>query len=175
MDLMFKFKEGDEKSFNEIVKNYKNKIFNFIYRFIHNYNDSEDILQEVFIKIYKSKDNYISLNKFENYLYKIASNLCKDFYKKKNILKLDNNLENYNFNTKVTPLETYIDKEKEEFIRDCILDLPYKQRVVFILVTYENKSYKEISEITGYSIKSIKSLIFRARQKLKDLLKSQLL
>ena len=81
-DLLFKFKNGDEEAFKKIVKEYKNRLFNFIYRFTQNLEDSEDLLQDLFLRIFKSRNSYKPQEKFDNFIYKIASNLCKDYYKK---------------------------------------------------------------------------------------------
>ena len=167
-DLLFKFKNGDEEAFKKIVKEYKNRLFNFIYRFTQNLEDSEDLLQDLFLRIFKSRNSYKPQEKFDNFIYKIASNLCKDYYKKiKPKIGLN---EEVLISDSSIPDDKLEKKELEGIVKKAILSLPYNQRIVITLLIYEDKSYAEISKITGFSIQSIKSLLFRARKNLKKIL-----
>ena len=166
-DLLIQFKNGDKKAFDKLINLYKKRLFNYIYRFTNINEDSEDLLQELFIKIYKAHSSYIHEGKFDNYIFKIASNLCKDYYKKNKFnLQFDEN--DYNFNANAVLNSDSLEKsESEKIIRDAVSHLPYKQRTALNLIIFEEKSYSETSQITGFSIKSVKSLMFRARKNLK--------
>ncbi|OHD54010.1 MAG: hypothetical protein A2096_11280 [Spirochaetes bacterium GWF1_41_5] len=166
-----KFCDGDDTAFAEIVKLYKKRLFAFIYKFTKNLNDSEDLLQELFIKIFKYRDFYREECKFDHFIFKITSNLCKDYYKKNKSGCVLKEHRSYQAIPEGSALEK---QERDKLILDHISALPYKQKIVINLLVYENKSYAEISQITGFSIPSVKSLIFRARNFLKKKLTPQL-
>lgn len=179
IELMLNFQSGDYSAFNKILEKHEKSILNYVYRFIGNKTNAEDIVQEVFLRVYKSKDSYKPLAKFTTWLYSIATNLCIDYKRK---LSSDA-LSNYDLLTdnhikidmpKNTLEKTVEDNQMEQIARNAILSLPEKECAILILQMYENKSYKEISQILNISISSIESLLFRARQRLKKTLKKLL-
>jgi len=82
-DLMEYFQEGREPAFNELVKRYTDRLHNFLYRYTHNHQDCEDLVQETFLRVHKSKKSYQRIAKFSTWMYTIALNLAKSMYKKK--------------------------------------------------------------------------------------------
>ena len=75
--LIKQFQEGDRQSYNELVFRYKDKILNFLYRFVYDMDLAEDLAQETFLKVYLKKDSYREISKFSTWMYTIASNLAK--------------------------------------------------------------------------------------------------
>lgn len=176
--LMLGFQKGDESCFNKILSKYEKPLINFIYRFIGNQVDAEDLAQEVFLRIYKAKNKYEPKSKFSTWLYKIATDLCIDYQRKRKIktVSLDDPVNTEEGEivkeipdlSQVTPDISIEKKQISETIRSALLSLPASQRLALTLKIYENKSYQEISEILGCSVSAVESLIFRARQNLKE-------
>jgi len=173
VEIMIALKGGDATAFEKILKKYEKPIINYIYRFIGDRAEAEDITQEVFLRVYKSKDSYKPTAKFSTWLYKIATNLCIDYKRKINRdaigysgTELSNKLKD---TTSSNPVESSLEREQlEEIIKISLSSLPENQRIALTLKVYENKSYQEISEILGCSVSAVESLIFRARQNLKE-------
>jgi len=176
--LIIAFQKGDEFSFNEILNKYEKPLINFIYRFIGSQTEAEDIVQEVFIRVYKSAANYKPSFRFSTWIYKIATNLCIDYHRKRKIKTVS---LNHPINTKegeikrettdlsqATPDISIEKKQISETIQSALLSLPVNQRIALTLKVYENKSYREISEIIGCSVPAVESLLFRARLSLRN-------
>lgn len=181
--LLSDFTKGDEDSFNQILNRHKKPLINFIYRYTLNDTDAEDIAQEVFLKIYLNASKFKPNAKFSTILYKIAINLSIDFIRKKkrkmsiaNIFSLDawfhskdgeinREFQDSSRNTPEAILEL---KEQSLSIERLLENLPENQRLAIVLKVYEKKNYKEIADIMNCSISSVESLLFRARQNLKN-------
>lgn len=162
-ELMLRFKEGDLSAFEELVKKYEKPVLNLIYRFLGNRNDTEDLTQEVFLRVYRARETWQPKAKFSTWLYRITANLCFNWRRKKTLLSL----EDLSSLPSVTDANSENVELKKE-IQKALLSLPKNQRLALIFCHYENKSYQEISELLGCSVSSVKSLIFRARQNLKQ-------
>ncbi len=181
IELMLKFKEGDISCFEELMNRYTTPLLNFIYRFIGSRSEAEDLTQEVFLRVYQEKDRYEPKSKFSTWLYKIVSDICIDYQRKRKIktVPFDAQIPTSIFAEKkqsaceiqdlsqLTPDVLIMKKQISETIRTALLSLPEKQRLALELRVYENKSYKEISEILNCSVSAVESLLFRARQLLK--------
>jgi RNA polymerase sigma-70 factor (ECF subfamily) len=178
--LMLALKNGDEASFNELLRKYETPLVNFIYRYIGDQNRAEELSQEVFLRIYRHAPKYEPLSKFSTWLFQIAVNLCLDFKKSKHTDPILNSVSitsqkdtDEHKNTELAdPLEKSTEQllEQEEInktILSAISSLPSNQRLALSLKVYEDKSYEEIAEILDCSVSSVESLIFRARQSLK--------
>ena len=80
-DLMELFQEGREAAFTELVRRYTDRLHNFLYRYTQNHNDCQDLVQETFLRVHKSKHSYERIAKFSTWMYTIAINLAKSLYK----------------------------------------------------------------------------------------------
>ncbi len=177
-ELMLRFKEGDISCFEELMKRYETRILNFIYRFVGVRSEAEDLTQEVFLKVYQAKDKYEPKTEFSSWLYKITVNLCIDYQRKRKNPNSITFIETKDKNSDMIfqqipdpqpPLDVSIEKAQiSQVIKSCLLSLPAKQRIALELRVYENKSYKEISKILNCSVSAVESLLFRARQSLKQ-------
>jgi len=177
IDLMLRFQAGEERCFEEIVNRHKQRVFNIAYRYLGNINDAEDLTQQVFINIYNAKGAYVPKAEFSTWLYTICRNAClKTFRKKKlnttsidNDLKFDDNTVSIQLQDKKSssPLENVLNTEGERIVKESIDSLPKNQKMVVILYKYEHLSYERIAQITGLSMKAVKSLLHRARVSLK--------
>jgi len=185
-EVFLKVKKGDEQAFRKLYKKFYPQILNLIFRFTSDRGHAEDIAQEVFIRAYFGAKTFYPQAKFSTWLYKIAVNRCFSHYKKnKNERELhinesglspnwedasSVNFENYP-SSLPTPDEHIIRNELHGEIRAALHKLPHDQKMAFILLEYSGLSYQEIARISGTSVKAVERRIYRARDKLKTLLK----
>lgn len=176
--LMLRFQNGEEGCFEQLVELHKQRVFNIAYRYLGNIHDAEDAAQQVFINIYNAKKSYAPKAQFTTWLYTICKNTCLKTFRKKrlNIVSIDSdvNLEQDTVSIQLpdsnaaTPLENVINAEQYSAVKQAIDSLPENQKIVVILCKYEQLSYEKIAEITGFSVKAVKSLLHRARVNLKE-------
>jgi len=185
-ELMLELQQGRDDAFNEIVKRYKNYSVRFCYRFVRDFELSEDISQEGFIRLYKYRYKYQVTAKFITLLSKILTNLCLDEFRKRKsyiILELDampeSGIDNLNAHDLLSdekspdPEQEYYIKELGTKIRQLLNTLSPRYRTVLILRQFHGYSYKEIAEIMGASLNEVKIWIHRARSQLKRKFKNQ--
>ncbi|MEJ2614245.1 MAG: RNA polymerase sigma factor [Ignavibacteriaceae bacterium] len=159
-ELVRKFIDGDESSFNKIVNKYKDKIYWHARRMTGNHLDADEIVQEVLFVIYKNLKGFKFKSSLYTWIYKITSTRSLNYLKRrklKEILSLEEQSEKLQ-ESNDDILKNLEVKEKLEAVNNVLQKLPAKQREIFILRNYEDLSYKEISEITGKSIGALKSM-----------------
>ncbi len=172
---------GDTSAFDFIIERYKVPLFNFIYRYITDYETAEDLTQEVFLRVYRNIRNYqAKKSQFRTWMYKIASNLCKNEIRNRKrrskIFVNDTNFEygneqdviqNVQDDSKLS-LQILEDNELKRIISRSISSLPEKYRVVLILRDIQKLPYEEISKIINRPIGTVKSRLNRARLMLRE-------
>ena len=174
-------KNGHRNAFDRLIEEYQDKVFGRCLSFVPNKEDAEDIAQEVFVEVFKSVKKFKGNSTLSTWIYRITTNKCLEFIRKKNTKKrfaflqsLFGNevpLDKTSFFTEFKhPGILLENKEDAEVLYSAIDRLPEEQRIVFTLHKIEGLSYKEISEITEKSIPSIESLLFRAKKNLRKLL-----
>lgn len=168
-------------AFELLVIRYKDLIINYIHRCICDYHRAEDLAQETFIRVLKSASSYEPKCQFKNWIYLIATNLCRNEVRNRNRRKtafLDDLVsegEDVNYSSLMRdvnylPDELYEKKEQQLMIQQTLNLLPENQRIALNLVTYQDLRYDEIAQIMDCSVSAVKSLIHRARQNMKTLL-----
>lgn len=177
IELMRRVKSGDDSAFTELMKRHYKSIMNFIYRFTNDRNDSEDLAQEVFLRVYRSVRDYKPQAKFSTWLYKIATNVCLTELKMKrrmNNVSLDEIQENKHDIGDTNSPSGY-DLINRRDIKDSIFQalnsIPERERVSIILCKYEGFSYDEVADVIGCTVGAVKTYIHRGRMKLIDRLK----
>ena len=173
-ELVRVFLGGDERSFREIVTRYQARLLNFIYRTIGDRERAEDLVQEVFIRVYRHLARFDQTKKFSTWIYTIASNLAKNELRNRsrNPLVLFQALTQ-GWDDEERPLEfedpdarpddQFRKRHLRELIDKFVADLPPHHREVFVLRELEGKSYEEIAEITSCNLGTVKSRLNRAR------------
>jgi len=166
-ELIQKFQNGDEKAFDQLVRNNLNNVFGFFMKVTRDEMSAEDLTQDVFIKLYKNLKNFRHDSNFSTYLYRINSNTVNSWItrnKWRNLLHLDQAPVKGEYDIKNEAEWT-----KEELWNE-ISKLPNKQRRVMILRIADSLSYSEISKITGMSEGTAKVNFHHGLKKLKEVL-----
>ena len=180
-ELILRFQQGDELAYVELVNRYRDKLMNFVFRFVGTKQESEDILQDTFIKLYEKKDYYKPISEFSTWIFTIASNLAKTELRKRKRRKTsylsELGLEDKDFDIPVndTTDEEILDEFTDARVQDAIQSLQMHFRTALILRDIEELSYEEISKILDVPLGTIKSRINRARLQLQEKLKDVLI
>jgi RNA polymerase sigma-70 factor (ECF subfamily) len=173
-ELVAAFLDGEERGFQELVSRYQTRLLNFIYRTIGDRERAEDLVQEVFIRVYRHLHRFDRSKKFSTWAYTIASNLAKNelrnrsrnplvFFQtiKKNWQDEERPLQFEDTGSR--PDDLYRKRHLKSLVESSVAQLPEHHRQVFILRELEGKSYEEIAEITGCNLGTVKSRLNRAR------------
>ena len=175
-ELMLLAREGDDHAFDRLMEQNRSRVLNLVYRFIGSRHEAEDLAQEVFLKIYRSRKRYEPRARFSTWLYRITANLCLNFRRdatRRDMLKISTlEKEGERAQGILDPRSERPDlhQSREEIrkqVREALHQLPENQRMAIILAKYENLSYREIAEIVDSTEKAIKSLLHRARTTLR--------
>jgi len=166
--------EGDDRAFEDLVRQYEKLVFHILNRFIPNNEQKEDLAQEVFIKIYQRLKTFRFQSKLSTWIGKITYLTIVDHLKKHNAFEMVNfedtsELHHYTFEN---PECVLVQKDLSRFINEAIQNLPINLRMVLTLYHLNEFSYKEIETITGWPEGTIKSHLFRGRRMLKEKLKN---
>ena len=180
-ELIHAFCSGERRAFDDLVMKYKDKIFNLCYLFLGDYQEADDIAQEVFIKVYHSLDKFRFESTFSTWLYRIGVNTCKNRLKsleyryKKWMCRLDtgNPFDTHNdsielVDTSDSPLSELENKERTKLIKKAIHSLSKDKKIVTILRDIEGLPYEEIARLTGLKPGTVKSKLSRARMDLRN-------
>ena len=168
------FLEGESRAFDELVNRYQNRLLNFVYRTTGDRERAEDLVQEVFVRVYRHIHRFDRSRKFSTWIYTIASNLAKNELRNRsrNPLVLFQTIRR-NWEDDDRPLQfedpgsrpddLYRKRHLREAVEDAVEKLPPHHRNVFVLRELEGKSYEEIAEITSCNLGTVKSRLNRAR------------
>ncbi len=168
-ELINRCKLGDREAFSKLMRNYKDKLYGYIFRFTYNKPASDDILQEVLIKIWKGFRKYDEKQKFSSWVFTIAHNAIIDQLKTKRKYELLENLEEFQSVSGSDPHESFIEDETAQMIERVIYTLPEKQREVFVLRKNSGMTFKEIAELTGEPLNTVLGHMHYAVKKLRVL------
>jgi len=179
--LIKNFQNGDVDAFDKLVNKYKDRIYNFIYRFVRDVPMAEDLTQDTFLKLYTHKNSYREIAKFSTWLYTIAHNLAKTEFRKRNRRKTysvsDLSTADREFAIS-SDKNIVIDKNSsvQDFnvaIMGSLSELSEEFQIMIILRDFQELSYEVISNIMEVPIGTVKSRINRGRIKLVKLLKEK--
>ena len=166
--IIRQFVDGDKSAFQILVKRHKEKVRNIIYITMNNSALVDDIAQDVFITVYRNLKHFRFESQFTTWLYRITVNRCKDYLRKINVRKIFFPIEEGSeLSEYPTPIEN---NDISRIVMDAISKLPVKLRMPLILKDIEGFSYQEISETLNCEMGTVKSRIFRGREKLKEIL-----
>ena len=181
VQLMLDVKAGDEASFELLLQRYRTPLVNFLFRMVRNREQAEDLAQEVFLRVYRAREEYVPSAKFTTWLFRIATNLALNSMRDTRYQKLEVSID-----APVTvnaedgderPLDVaekhpnieqhLVGDVRVKMIRHAINKLPEKQRAAVLLHKYQELDYTEIAKILSCSESALKSLLFRAYEALR--------
>jgi len=181
-DVMLRVKAGDQSAFDFLVQKYRRPLVSFMYRMARNSAAAEDLAQEVFLRVYRSRQSYEASAKFTTWLYRIATNLAvnhaRDTRKERPevMVSLDEPDEETGTtmdvaDSKMSAEEFLVRRERMLAIRSKVEALPERQKLAVIMHKYQQMDYKQIADVLKLSESATKSLLFRAYETLREQLK----
>jgi RNA polymerase sigma-70 factor (ECF subfamily) len=180
--VMLRVAAGDELCFNYLVGRYHRAMIHFLFRMVHNQAVAEELAQEVFLRVYRSRESYRAEAKFTTWLYRIATNLAVNHARDTRheraaqTIYLDAPDEATGMTPDVADDEPSVEQhlltdERMAAIRKHVMALPERQRMAVLMHKYQGLDYRQIGEVLKLSESATKSLLFRAYQTLRDKLK----
>jgi RNA polymerase sigma-70 factor (ECF subfamily) len=180
--IMLRVAAGDESSFNYLVEKFHRPIIHFLFRMVRNQAIAEELAQEVFLRVYRSRESYRAEARFTTWLYRIATNLAVNYARDSRheraaqSLYLDAPDEETGSTPDVADDEPSVEQrmlreERMAAIRTHVMALPERQRMAVLMHKYQGMDYRQIGEVLNLSESATKSLLFRAYQTLRDRLK----
>ena len=180
--VMLRVKAGDDSAFDYLVQKYRRAMISFMYRMTHNAAVAEDLAQEVFLRVYRSRGGYEPSAKFTTWLYRIATNLAVNHARDtrherpENQVSLDEPDEDTGTTMDVPDStlsveENILRRERLNAIRAKVQGLPERQRMAVVMHKYQQMDYRQIADVLKLSESATKSLLFRAYETLRDQLK----
>ncbi len=172
-DIINEILKGDVDKFSYFIEKYENQIYNLCLSIVKNRDDALDLTQEAFLLAYKNLKKFKFKATFSTWIYRIAYNLSINFAKRKGeiltILDKENEESEFQIEDKTSSIWDEIEKEERiRIIDECLNKLKDSERLIIELRDIELLSYEEISEILSLPIGTIKSRLFRARERLKN-------
>ena len=180
--IMLRVAAGDEAAFNYLVQRYHRAMIHFLFRMVRNQAVAEEMAQEVFLRVYRSRESYRAEAKFTTWLYRIATNLAVNHARDTKheraaqTIYLDAPDEETGTTPDVADDELSVEQrmmsdERMAAIRTHVMALPERQRMAVLMHKYQGMDYRQIGEVLKLSESATKSLLFRAYQTLRDKLK----
>ena len=180
--VMLRVKAGDDSAFDYLVQKYRRAMISFMYRMTHNAAVAEDLAQEVFLRVYRSRGGYEPSAKFTTWLYRIATNLAVNHARDtrherpENQVSLDEPDEDTGTTMDVPDStlsveENILRRERLNAIRAKVQGLPERQRMAVVMHKYQQMDYRQIADVLKLSESATKSLLFRAYETLREQLK----
>ena len=180
--IMLELRAGNMDAFDVLLGKYRRPIISFMFRMVHNQAVAEELAQEVFLRVFRSRETYRAEARFSTWLYRIATNLgvnhARDTRYERSAAKvyLDETDEETGSTPDVpdsTPIveSRMVRDERMQAIRDHVMALPERQRTAVLMHKYQDMDYRQIGEVLKLSESATKSLLFRAYQTLRDKLK----
>jgi RNA polymerase sigma-70 factor (ECF subfamily) len=180
--IMLALRDGNMAGFDFLIQKYRKPIVHFMYRMVHNQAIAEELAQEVFLRVYRSRETYRAEARFSTWLYRIATNLGVNHARDTRHERIASvvHLDETDSETGMTPDVAdstpsaeagLLRRERLNAIRQHVLALPERQRMAVLMHKYEGMDYKQIGDVLKLSESATKSLLFRAYQTLRDKLK----
>ncbi len=181
-EVMLRVKSGDQAAFDFLVQKYRRPLVSFMYRMARNAAAAEDLAQEVFLRVYRSRQSYEASAKFTTWLYRIATNLAvnhaRDTRRERPEVTISLDEPDQETGTtmdvrdsSMTAEENLVREERMAAIRRKVEALPERQRTAVIMHKYQQMDYRQIAEVLKLSESATKSLLFRAYESLREQLK----
>lgn len=176
-------KHEDQKAYAELMKRYRKSVFHLVLKMVRNPDEAEDLTIEAFAKAFKGLHKFNPEFTFSTWLFRIATNNCIDYIRKKRIqttsidnpLK-DNDGDDYSLDVKdhaLNPQDETIKQQKIEIMRTIVTKLPPKYQVLIKMRYFQELSYEEIAEELDFPLGTVKAQLHRAKELLYDMVKNR--
>ena len=177
-NLIARARRGDEEAFRLIFERYTRPVISFIFYMVNHRDLAEELAQETFVRAYKNLDALRDEMKLSTWLFGIARNVARESLRERRReqgnLDMDESAAQAVCDERPSPASELLDTELSERMRDALLRLDEDKRLVFTLKVYQQRSYDEIAEITGFSIPKVRNDLHRARAEMRRRLSSYL-
>ncbi len=175
-ELMLRVREGDEASFSALLDRHRAPVIHFLYRMVQNQAVSEELAQEVFLRVYRSRSTYEPTAKFTTWLFRIATHLALNWIRDGKNEKSQESLDQGTAEGATRQVADRLRTVEQEMlyqarlaeVRQAIELLPAKQRAAVLMHKYEEMDYSQIAGVLGCSESAVKSLLFRAYESLRS-------
>ena len=183
-ELMWLLRKDNMEAFQALARRYEKKLLNFLFRFVNNREQAEDLAQQTLLKVFRNRLTFKNTGKFSTWMYTIAANLARDYlrkYRNYRFISLDepvgenSNIIDFYREPDEKTLSSLEAKEMSEVVRMAIDHLPQPQRMAILLSHFERMNYEDIAQVLNCSRGTVKSRIFRAKARLKELLTNYVL
>jgi RNA polymerase sigma-70 factor (ECF subfamily) len=174
-ELMLRVKDGDGASFSILLEKYRTPVIRFLYRMVQNQAVAEELAQEAFLRVYRSRGTYEPTAKFTTWLFRIATHLALNSIRDGKPDRVQERLDVYSEDMPAREVpdgapsteQTLVCRVKVEEVRRAIAALPEKQRAAVLMHKYEEMEYVQIARVLNCSESAVKSLLFRAYESLR--------
>lgn len=175
-NIIIKLKAGDRKAFQLIYHAYSESLFHFTFSYLKDTFESEEIVQDVFLRLWEIRSEIEEEKSFNNFLYRITVNRVFNHIKHQVVrLKYENQLKNTEQSYSASPEEHLFGNELELRVQELLSKLPAQKREIFVLSKLKGYSNAEISEKLGISIRTVENQVYRATKFFKEQLKDEYL
>lgn len=185
VQLMLKVSEDDQNAFEQLVVRYQDRLVGFFFHIVHDRTVAEDLAQEAFLRVFRARDRYEPTARFSTWLFRIAHNLASNQIRgaiRRREVSLGNSPQDSSNNldtvlaeqSGLMPARQLDSNEMQQLVRQAVAQLSERQRTAVVLHRFEDMSYEEIGEVMGLGTVAVKSLLSRARVKLKETLERYL-
>ena len=181
-ELVAAAKRGEPQAFETLLKKYRKSVYYMLLKMVKNADDAEDLTQEAFAKAFNSIEKFDSKYAFSTWLFRIATNNCIDFIRKKRVqtVSIDQPVEgddgsNMKFDVRdedLYPNEHMLKQQRKKYLNMAIKRLPEKYRILVELRYFQELSYEEVAQELEIPLGTVKAQLFRARELLNQELKN---
>jgi RNA polymerase sigma-70 factor (ECF subfamily) len=174
-ELMLRVKDGDGASFGVLLEKHRSSVVHFLYRMVQNSAVAEELAQEVFLRVYRSRATYEPTAKFTTWLFRIATHLALNALRDNKNERLQDRIDDDSPDMPARQVsdrrpsveQRMVHQAKLAEVRSAIAALPDKQRAAVLMHKYEEMEYSQIAKVLSCSESAVKSLLFRAYEALR--------
>ena len=175
-ELMLRVKEGDGASFGALLERHRAPVVYFFYRSVQNYAVAEELAQEVFLRVYRSRNTYQPTARFTTWLYRIATHLALNWIRDRRKERFQERLDDHSLERPARQVSdrrpsaehALVSQVTLDEVRRAVASLPERQRSAVVMHKYEELGYSQIAKLLSCSESAVKSLLFRAHEMLRS-------
>lgn len=172
-DLIARARAGDQEAFRVLFVRFSRPVFQFIYQLVSQRDLAEELTQETFVRAYRNLKQLRDDSHFSTWLFGIGHNVAREFLRsrQRQTESLSEEINQTEDTRSISPVDGVLEKELNRAIENALQELDEERRAIFVLKVFQQRSYQEIVEITGFSLAKIKTELHRARLKLRQRLR----